>query len=449
MRRTPRHSVGSLWSAIAITLSVASCSDALDTVHPLSPPESRRVAGPLPSGIIYEVGAGPTSASPDGGGRPYAPTGARLLPGTVARISASGDVTLSRDGRCDPNQPPTYSSPVTPHGLADGSGRVLVNRPGGDPGNWGGSQPGEYVMYMGADDTAVSIVAGRKGIVAYCGLPNEPVSIPEFNLSGSTILTIDILGVNVAASANTVQAGQSIHFTPASINFSRTGQITYSFDTLAYHPQIAITSCTNLLECDYVPTRSGRMEVCMYDERGYPVCGSSEEINVIKCPTGDTVLDNPVFRNALLKALKDSRADSVPSSVRREVGGYAFYDSTGLRVVRSENAVLSTPCSISYGVIGAAVLIFHVHPFNPPEGFGAAENLPAVCADSTGALRRYDVKKWGGPSEVDWQSSIDQNKPSYIIDRKRIYVTNPQVTDSDKWADSTKRYDWNTRKCKW
>lgn len=381
------------------------------------------------------------------GGRPYGATGAILLPGTVARVRASGNVTLSRNSSCDPQQPPTYSSPITPHGLADGSGRVLVDRAGGIAQDWQGDGAG-YVMHMTADiaDTAIGIIAGRKGIVAYCGIPDQPVSVYEYNISGSTTLTIDILGVNVAASAQTVQGGQSIRFTPASINFSRTGQITYWFDTLAYHPQIAVTSCTNLLECDYVPTQSGHMQVCMYNEQGFPVCGDSEQINVIKCPTGDTILDNPIFRNALRQALKDSRADSVPTSVRREVGGYAIFDTTGLRVIRTETA--STPCSVSYFAPANAVLIFHTHPFNPPEGFSAPDRLPSNCLGGLAGLQ-YDVNSWGGPSPDDWRTSVNLGKPAYIIDKKRIYVTNPLVSDSTQWRASTKRFDWNTRRCKW
>ncbi|MBC7789634.1 MAG: hypothetical protein H7Z74_06795 [Anaerolineae bacterium] len=324
---------------------------------------------------------------------------------------------------------------------------MLVNLPGGDPGNWAGNQPGEYVMHFnGGFDTAISIVAGRKGIVAYCGLPNEPASIPEFALSGSTTLTIDILGVNVAASANTVQAGQSIRFTPTSVNFSRTGQILYFFDTLTSHPQIEVTSCTNLLECDYLPAQSGQMMACLYNEQGYPVCGKSEQINVIKCPTGDTLLDNPVFRSALRKALKDSKADSVPTSVRREVGGYAFFDTTGLRVVRTETA--STPCSVNYFAPANAVLIFHTHPFNPPEGLSVPDRFPSNCLGGLAGLQ-YDVNSWGGPSPDDWRSSVNFGKPAYIIDKKRIYVTNPLVSDSTQWRNSTKRFDWNTRRCKW
>lgn len=102
----------------------------------------------------------------------------------------------------------------------------------------------------------------------------------------------------------------------------------------------------------------------------------------------------------------------------------------------------------SDGTTERALFYFHVQPFNPPEGLNGPEKFPAVCSDTTGTTY-YNVKDWGGPSDWDWQVSVDQGKPEYIIDKKRIYVTDPSVTDKTKWANSTKRYDWNTRKCKW
>jgi len=189
------------------------------------------------------------------------------------------------------------------------------------------------------------------------------------------------------------------------------------------------------------------MSVVTTDEEGYWIGGNSEPLTVIRCPTGDSILDNGIFRRAFLQAKKDSWADSLPFSRRREVGGYAYFDSTGIHVTRTEDPTKYSPCSVSYGYGSGAVLIFHVHPFNPPEGFTPADTLPTAVGCPVG--QRYDVKMWGGPSTEDWHASITTGLPSYIIDKKRIYVTNPRVTDSTLWADSTKKYDWNTRKCRW
>jgi hypothetical protein len=334
---------------------------------------------------------------------------------------------------------------------AGGVGVSIASDANRDQASWQAEGAG-YVMHQGSIvDSADAILAHRQGFESYCHVPNSipPVAVYEFDVSGGSTLTIDILGVSVTPSATTVQFGQSVHFSVASINFAGTGAITWSFDALDGQPQVSVTSCANLLVCDYVPPKTGRMEICMNDEQNYPICGLSSLINVIKCPTGDTILDNPIFRAALQQALKDSWADSVPSDRRHESAGWAYFDSTGLHVVRSENPANFNPCSVSstYDQF-KAVLLFHTHPFNPPEGFfGSADRLPSNCGFAAGSY--YDVGTWGGPSAQDWRTSVDRQLPSYIIDKKRIYKTNPAVTDSTQWKASTKNYDWNTKKCRW
>lgn len=442
------------WLAVGIGLGTAGCNEDADPIRSLTP-AIRRVEGPLPSGITYTVGAQATNMEPEFGGIPYAATGAVFLPGATVRVRAAGDLNLTANPDCDGFDP--IKNPMPPTGDVHNQGLVWV-APATSldaPPQWQ-ADAGGFVVYLGTGssaDSGVAIMARRQGMGGGCFVKNSNPAVPtyQWNIGGATTLTIDLLGVSVAASARTVPVGQSVHFTPAPINFTRQGQITWSFDTLTYPDHIPVRSCTNLLTCDYAPGQSGRMQVCMLDDRGNginPVCGESDQIEVIKCPTADSLLDNPIFRAALRQALKDSWADSLPSSRRREVGGYGIIDSTGLHIVRSENQTTYNPCSIAYGAPQNAVLIFHVHPFNPPEGLTPADTLPTVCG-SPGHTRRYDVRKWGGPSDADWNSSINSGHPSYIIDKKRIYRTNPNVTDPNKWADSTKKYDWNTRKCRW
>lgn len=74
--------------------------------------------------------------------------------------------------------------------------------------------------------------------------------------------------------------------------------------------------------------------------------------------------------------------------------------------------------------------------------------FPTTNCAGHAAGTMYDDKKWGGLSDYDWLQSIQAGKPSVVIDRKRLYLNNPSVTDSSLWADSTKRFDWNTKKCK-
>jgi hypothetical protein len=427
---------------------VASCREGESPLRSVAP-RFQNVNGPLPSGVTYVVGGGPTNAAPNYGGAPWASTGVAAPPGTVARIHAAGDLSLTRNGSCDPAQQPSYTTPMPLTGEGAGAGRVWVDASTdlSFPPQWQADGAGLVMHIRG--DTAVTIMAQRQQFGSTCLVLNSspPVEVYEFDVSGATTLTIDILGVNVTPSATSVQPGQSINFTAAAINFTAGPTIAWSYDTLTYATQIDVPGCANQPICAYAPSKSGRMQVCMYDEQTSPVCSASSVINVIKCHTGDSLLDNAVLRAGLLQAIKDSWADSVPSSRRREVAGYAYFDSTGLHVARTEDPTKYTPCSVSYGAPSNAVLIFHTHPFFPPEGYTPADTFPTVC--NPGKTVMYDVKTWGGPSSEDWASSVSSQHPSYIIDKKRIYVTNPRIIDSTVWADSTKKYDWNTRKCRW
>lgn len=452
----PKVAKWALLSGIAGAIAIAAigCNDVRNPVLTV-PRDAARVRGPLPHGITYTVGSLGNNMQPDYGGLPFASTGASLLPGTVARITAVGDLTLHDNANCDTIFRSDVTSPIPPPGVVQNNGKVWVDLATdlSFPTSWMVAGSG-YVTYFGTsvfDSLPIEIDAKRQGITGNCFVraSNPPVPTYNYTIEGATTLTIDILGVDVTASRTTVQAGQSVHFSATPINFPANGTVTWQFDTLGV-TLIDIPSCANLLTCDYSPSRTGTMVACMPDENNMSICGRSPQINFIKCPTGDSLLDNPVLRAGLLKALADSWADSLPTSRRREVGGYAFFDSTGLHVVRTENPATNTPCKLDYSATQNAVLIFHVHPFNPPEGFTLADILPSdtTCAP-VGTTRRYDPKIWGGPSDTDWAASIATHHPSYIIDKKRVYVTNPNITDSTMWADSTKKYDWNTRKCRW
>jgi hypothetical protein len=164
-------------------------------------------------------------------------------------------------------------------------------------------------------------------------------------------------------------------------------------------------------------------------------------------PTGDSLLDNPRFRDSLRVALGRSLADTTPSTLRREVGGWLFFDEDGNLQIRFDYSN-STPCSVDITFVPhLAVGSFHIHPFRPVEGSTPAEQVPAIAACNGGGF--YDTKSWGGPSARDWRGSVDNDLPEYVMDKKRIYRTNPNVTDSTLWADSTKTWDWNTDKCHW
>jgi len=164
-------------------------------------------------------------------------------------------------------------------------------------------------------------------------------------------------------------------------------------------------------------------------------------------PTGDSLLDNQRFRESLAAALQKSFADSVPLSIRREVGGWLYYDQNGILQAEFSTEPGSTPCSsiVTYNPT-TVVGVFHVHPFTPANETTPGDVLPSNCGNQAGL--EYDADTWGGPSNLDWQTSVNKGHPIYVIDKLRVYRTDPRVTDSLKWRDSTLRATWKTS-CTW
>jgi murein DD-endopeptidase MepM/ murein hydrolase activator NlpD len=272
-----------------IAFAATSCREIADPAVALGP-QIRNVVGPLPHGITYSVGAPPTNDFPAAGGVPFAWTGASLLPGTAARVYASGDLTLTLNPDCYDN--PTWAGITTPvplTGEANSAGKVEVGLATNldFSTQWNAAVGGGYVIYLGpnTDTTAISIMAMRNGgLGVYCTTyaPNAPPtpSVFAYYISGETSLVIDILGVTVTASASNVQPGQVVTFSATPINFTRAAQISWSFDTLAYNPHIDVVSCNNQPVCNYAPPRTGQMRVLMYDEENSAIGGESPVVTV-------------------------------------------------------------------------------------------------------------------------------------------------------------------------
>jgi len=332
---------------------------------------------------------------------------------TPVRIIANGDLTLSANPACQYVFWGDWTPTVTPDGTpGNEAGAVRVGLSGyPEFYNWTHLQNGVLIAYLSNNQPGtgpVELLASRRDFNSRCtnSWPDGTTTTEyQFNITGSTTLTIDVLSAAIAPSAATVAQGQAIAATATAINVAPGGLITWVFDTTAFAPPIALPACANLTSCTYAPPRSGLLRVSFDDGYGAGQGPSAASpVYVVRCPTGDSLLDNPVLRIALSQAVKDSWADSL-SEQRREVGGYAFFDSLGLHTVRTEDSTKYNPCSLSYGVAANAVLIFHVHPFNPPEGFRNADILPSNCAELAGT--RYDVKTFGGLSPEDWHASVN------------------------------------------
>jgi hypothetical protein len=213
--------------------------------------------------------------------------------------------------------------------------------------------------------------------------------------------------------------------------------------------RLSAAQCGANTGCGHTPLVPGVMWV-FGTVNGNPD-SASIHVNAIACPTKDTILDNPIIRRGLLQALSLSKADSVPTSIRREQGGYIYRDTTtGQLAYQITTAAGGDACNVNFTAdLAHTIYMFHTHPFNPSEGLSGPEKLPSTNCLGTAAGSWYDPKTWGGLSPFDWRLSVNKGKPSVVIDRKRIYVSDPSVTDSTRWGSSTRRYDWNTGKCKW
>jgi hypothetical protein len=148
-------------------------------------------------------------------------------------------------------------------------------------------------------------------------------------------------------------------------------------------------------------------------------------------PTGDPLLDSIATRTALSRAWRDSYADSTPSSVRKERGGFILRDTvTGAISAVTTYDTLATPCSNSprppnpLPTNTQIVANFHSHPFHH------LDVTPTSCDKPNDPnTNAYDAVKYGGLSSDDWGYSTRSRIPVYAIDADSIYQGQPDVAE--------------------
>ena len=373
--------------------------------------------------------------------------------GVSARMKVSGIITATTSSACTNPVPPfdiwwsgnRFASlgPIEGAAIKWFLGPITGQEFPNSFGFFDGGQPdsGVAIWSPTESDNNSEIIFRREPFSVACG------SSPAYLLSGQQQVQVDFMTVHVTASKTSIQANEPVTFTATPINFtpSDPGYIYWEYhrDDAPGVP-IAVESCFGQPTCTFGPPARGKMLALMLVSGG-GVPGYSPRISIIKCPTGDALLDNPRFRDSLLVALQMSRADSVPFSSRREVGGHLYTDPDGTLQIKFSYKD-STPCANTTLFPGSAIAVFHTHPFSPREGTVPADTVPFICFNAAGS---YEDEKYGGPSSLDWQGSVAIGKPMYVIDKKRVYKTNPSVADPTKWADSSKVWDWNTAACKW
>lgn len=146
-------------------------------------------------------------------------------------------------------------------------------------------------------------------------------------------------------------------------------------------------------------------------------------VNVVPCPTNDTILDNPKIRKALDSLWK-------LSDVTAQYPMHA-YDSLGTTIVRigDFNPLTDDGCT-NYPrppqpPPGFPVAWFHTHP--------ASVNQTVNCNPKQSKV--YS-KQFGGPSHLDWQHAAN-NAPQFVMDADNIYRMDKYPWQFQYWDEGT------------
>ena len=253
-----------------------------------------------------------------------------------------------------------------------------------------------------------------------------------------------------------------MQFTASAVDFSPTPGTWDWYWVHSGSSSIPVTACAGQQVCTYAPQQTGTMLVSVRESSTLPVKGISDSVEVLKCPTGDTLLDHPIIRTALRRALDSSYADSALSK-RRERSGYIFRDTTSgtalhmqMQTVPITNYTLSTPCdAISAPGQGppisppyVLVAYYHTHPFSSGSSTAPADIKPSNCGPRHSG-RAYQR----GPSPPDWASALNLGPvDGYIIDKNEVSkfdATHPNATNPMRRSSLVQYWPWNTAACHW
>lgn len=187
-----------------------------------------------------------------------------------------------------------------------------------------------------------------------------------------------------------------------------------------------ISSCpSGALTCDILVKRDGILTVTASVNGLLQQASADVTVTKVPCPTGDTLVDLPQVRNLLKQAWLDSKpTDKMENRLERQF--WLLRDpATGVLTTVPAYASNATPCSGTPTLPAnspplVVVAGFHTHPFTDLEA------LPANCPQTGKLGYSYDAKKWGGPSEADWNyANTGDGQPIYVADKDNIYRAIP------------------------
>lgn len=418
----------------------------------------------LPSGGSYSIPLPPDNQPPDLGGAPLAASGV-IIPDSTSnfRMRVAGPFTLRDNPACGQAFPATYQ--IDGNGFqgnwTDGNPLRIewsIQGAAAVPTSGGEVDPSNQSWVRIARATGGMLMLGRKSLYSFGQCLNGE---PSMLLSGSQVVDIDFVDAPITLSDTFVTAGSPIHASATLINFTTTRAIYWIFEPDA---GTATQVCVGVLSCDFTPSTSGRLRIHI-NTVGGSVVSRSKRISVLRCPTGDSVLDTPTLRDSLLAAMARSNPDSTTGSMkRREIGGLIFRNVDSLGVTRfyfkeAPTYLRQTACDNEWMIFGGnaagdiAVASFHTHPNAPGDPVYGCPDPEAQQVPGGPGKPKYtgDAGKTGGGSDGDWNLTNQSGSPAYVMTKNgRISRLAPDTPKSQRksnpnmwfWKNSPTGCSW-------
>jgi hypothetical protein len=164
----------------------------------------------------------------------------------------------------------------------------------------------------------------------------------------------------------------------------------------------------------------------------------SISMTVVPCPTGDSLIDDPLNRTMLTDEWNLSGPTAAIQD-RRERSA-AKFDSAGNIFYRlNDPDPTMSPCSNtgepSMHIGDTALLESHAHPFSK------GDTLPDNCKDpSSGPHHAYYGNSYGGLSGSDWRRMWEDQVPFLVPDQDSVYRIYPYPIDSTQQPSGNYSY---------
>lgn len=178
-------------------------------------------------------------------------------------------------------------------------------------------------------------------------------------------------------------------------------------DITGYCPNWHTPTCTKAIQQSGTMTVSSRRDGALRTARA--------RVNVVPCPTNDTLLDNPRVRKAIDSLVVLGELTSTQPKERR----MEAFDSLGTVVVRfaTFNPLTDNGCQVAaeppLNGPDIRLAIFHLHTAAPGDTANCSPTEKLVLED-----------RFGGPSGHDWREAAKSGIREYVINPEGIQRMN-------------------------